>query len=231
MMKPEISIIIPAYNEEKYIGNTLQSIKKQNYPDYEVIVVANGCTDKTLEVVKKHQDEKTKLFSIPKPNVSRARNYGAGKARGDLLFFLDADTSLALDTLKKTKEDFGIQHAVATTKSAADSDLLKLKLAMWFKNFYNTTRLYEGCSGALICRKSDFERVNGYDPNIIVKEHRKLILNLKKMGKYTCIDTNVTTSMRRFKEWSLTKATLFWTKQWVKDKFGSLESSEYEKIR
>ncbi len=229
-MKPEISIIIPAYNEEKYIGNTLQSIKKQNYPDYEVIVVANGCTDKTLEVVKKHQDEKTKLFSIPKPNVSRARNYGAGKARGDLLFFLDADTSLELDALEKTKASFLAEHAVATTKSQPDSDKIKFKVMSKLKNIYNST-VYQGCSGALICRKADFERVNGYDPNIIVREHRKLILNLKKMGEYTCIDTNVTNSMRRFDQWSLTKTALFWTKQWVKDKFGALESSEYEKIR
>ena len=52
---PKISVIIPAHNEEKYIEKTLESLTKQDFADFETIVVANGCTDKTEEKVKKHQ--------------------------------------------------------------------------------------------------------------------------------------------------------------------------------
>jgi len=230
-MPPEISIVIPACNEENYIRKTLHSLKSQTYQNFEIIIVTNGCTDGTEEILKKRSNDKVKVFSLPRPNVSRARNFGAGKAGGELLVFLDADTCLDNDSLQRIKDQFKAEHAVATTKSKPDSDEWRYKLAMGMKNFYITTKLYAGCSGALICRREDFDKVNGYDPNIIVREHRKLILNLKKMGKYTCIDTHAITSMRRFNEWSLTKASLFWTKQWLKDKVSSLENSEYEKIR
>ena len=52
-MDPKISIIIPAHNEENYIKKTLHSIKQQTYQNYEAIVVSNGCTDKTEEIVNK----------------------------------------------------------------------------------------------------------------------------------------------------------------------------------
>lgn len=227
---PDFSIIIPAFNEEKYLPTTLQSILDQTHQDYEIIVVANGCTDKTIEIAKKNSHPKLKLYTLPKANVSRARNFGAGKAQGETLLFLDADTKLEKDSLQKIKESFTKEHTVATTKVKPDSQELKFRIVSNFKNIYNQT-FYQGCSGALICRRADFDKVNGYNPNISVKEHRKLILQLKKIGKYKCIDTYATTSMRRFQEWSLTRATLFWTKQWIKDKFGALESSEYEKIR
>ncbi|MBS3127440.1 glycosyltransferase [Candidatus Woesearchaeota archaeon] len=228
---PYISIVIPAHNEENYIRQTLHSIHNQTYQDYEVIVVTNGCTDATEEIVRRRENDKLKLLSLPIANVSRARNYGAGKAQGELLLFLDADTRLEQDSLQKIKDQFLSSHAIATTKAKPDSPELKYTWALWFKNMYLRTKLYEGCSGALICRREDFDKVNGYDPEIIVKEHRKLIIKLKKAGKYKCLDTTVTTSMRRFQRWGLLKTTGFWLGQWVKDYVGDLKKSKYEKIR
>lgn len=227
-MNPLISIVIPAHNEEDYLRQTLHSIKNQSYRNYEVIVVANGCTDKTEEIVQKRE---VKLLSIPRPNVSRARNYGASKANGDILMFLDADTTLENDSLKKIKDNFTEQYSVATTRSKADLPDFKFKLAQSFKNVVNITKLYKGCSGALICRREDFDKVNGYDPNIIVKEHKKLTNHLLKHGKFLCVNTYTTTSMRRLKNWGISKAAWFWIKQWIKYKFGNLEDTDYERIR
>ena len=164
-------------------------------------------------------------------NVSRARNYGASKAEGEILLFLDADTTLEPSTIHSIRHNFNDGHSVGTTKSKADEDLLKFKLMMGFKNFYNSTGLYKGCSGALICRRKAFDAVDGYDPTLAVKEHRKLLTKLIKHGNYTCVPTHVTTSMRRFKQWGVLKATLFWVGQWMKDKVGDLQDSTYEKIR
>jgi len=230
-MPPKFSVIIPAHNEEDYIRKTLHSIKNQTFQDYEIIVVTNGCTDKTEEIVKKRVSDKIKHVSLNKANVSRARNYGASKADGDILVFLDADTTLEEEALQKINNSFLEEHSIATTKVKPDDEQFKYKVGMGFKNFYLSTNLYSGCSGALICRRKEFDKVNGYDASIIVKEHRKLILKLLEFGKFSCINTHVTTSMRRMKEWGLMGSTYFWLKQLVKDKVGGLEGSEYEKVR
>ncbi|MFA6462130.1 MAG: glycosyltransferase [Candidatus Woesearchaeota archaeon] len=228
-----ISVVIPACNEEKYIVNTLQNIQSLNDPDVETIVVCNGCTDNTESLAKKAANQSTRIISFKEGHVSKARNIGAQKAEGETLLFLDADSLVSEDTFSRIKEDFSDKHAVATTKVQPDDPKLKYKFAMGFKNFYHTTNLYQGCSGALICRKEDFDKVDGYDASLKVKEHRKLILKLKRhTGKeFTCLDTNITTSMRRFQQWGLTKATFFWLGQWVKNYFGDLKHSEYEKVR
>lgn len=228
---PTFSIIIPAYNEEKYIRKTLHSIKNQTIQDYEVIVVANGCTDKTEEIARKRTGNNLRVLSLPQPNVSVARNAGALNANGRILVFLDADTQLAPDSLQKIKQEFTPDYAVATTKIVSDTNKKKYQWTVVFKNFYNTTGIYQGCSGVLICHREHFDAVGKYDPNLIVKEHRKLILKLLKHGKYKCIDTYATNSMRRFEQWGLGKATSFWIKQWFKDKMGNLSSSKYEPVR
>lgn len=230
-MVPAISIIIPAHNEEDYIRQVLHSVKNQTYQDYEVIVVSNGCTDKTEEIVKKRVSDKIKHFSMSQANVSRARNYGASKAEGTVLLFLDADTTIEEDALQKIKNTFNEQHSIATTKSKIAGKSWKYSLSSGFKNLNLSTGLYKGCSGALICRKEDFDKVNGYNPEIIVREHRKLTLDLLKHGKYSCIDTTVSNSPRRYEQWGIGKIAGFWVKQWFKDKFGDLKGSEYEKTR
>ncbi len=230
-MAPHISIIIPAHNEENYIRQTLHSIKNQTYQDFEVIVVTNGCTDKTEEILKKRENERVKHFSLPTANVSRARNHGASKAEGELLLFLDADTLLVHDALQKMNEEFSPEYTVATTSVVPDDPTLPFILAMRFKSFNLKSGLYKGCSGALLCRHTDFDALNGYDSELVVREHRKLILKLLERGKYKCIDTSVTTSMRRLKNWGLAKVSYFWLQQFIKDKTGRLQSSVYEKVR
>lgn len=228
---PQISVIIPAFNEEKYLQATLAAIQKQTFPDHEVIIVANGCTDNTEQLLKTQLSEKFRHLSLPQANVSVARNAGALNAQGELLVFVDADTQLAEDGLQKIKEEFTPEYSVATTKTAPDTNSWKFKAALSFKNLYNKTHIYQGCSGVLICRKKDFHAVDGYPPDIVLKEHRKLIQKLKEKGKYKCINTTVTTSMRRYKEWGLGKSFFFWVKQWVKDKTKGLQGIKYETVR
>src|SRR3989344_5762370 len=150
-MAVSISVIIPAHDEEKYIRQTLHALKSQTFQNFEVIVVANGCTDKTEEVIKKRADSSLKLLTLSGANVSRARNYGAGKAEGEILVFLDADTQLAEDALQKIKSDFTPDYAIATTKVKPDEQHFPFTLAMMLKSFQLKTGLYKGSSGVLIC--------------------------------------------------------------------------------
>lgn len=90
-MTPYFSIIIPLFNKEKHILETLDHVWSQNFSDFEVIVVNDGSTDRSLEKVKSVSDSRLKLFSIENEGVSHARNYGISKATSDLIVFLDAD--------------------------------------------------------------------------------------------------------------------------------------------
>ena len=93
-----LSIIIPAHNEEKFIGKTLKSIFEQPYRDFEVIVVCNGCKDNTAKVARKFN---VRVLEFSFSNVSKARNIGAKYANGERLVFLDADTMVEKNTLEK----------------------------------------------------------------------------------------------------------------------------------
>jgi glycosyltransferase involved in cell wall biosynthesis len=86
-----ISVIIPLFNKEDYIAETINSILNQTYKDFEVIVVNDGSTDNSLQVLEKYKDERLKIFSIENAGVSVARNIGVEKTKYEYVSFLDAD--------------------------------------------------------------------------------------------------------------------------------------------
>jgi glycosyltransferase involved in cell wall biosynthesis len=219
----KFSIIIPAHNEENYLSKTLQSIKQQTFQDYEIIVVTNGCTDKTEEIAKKSN---VRVLSLPNPNVSVARNAGALSAVGEVLVFLDADTQLEKGSLQKIHQEFTENYSVASTKVLPDSKNKKHKSFMSFKNLIFSNGLFKGFSGVFICNKKHFQEINGYNPEKTVGEQRELRQKLTEVGKYRCIDTYVTTSMRRYNQWTLARYLKFWSKHFLKD-----NQKNYENIR
>lgn len=93
-MKPLISIVIPAYNVEKYIAQCINSINKQTFNDYEVIIVDDGSTDNTLNVVKDNITDKYKVISQKNKGAGMARNAGIEIARGKYITFMDSDDFL-----------------------------------------------------------------------------------------------------------------------------------------
>lgn len=96
---PKYSIIIPAYNAEKTISNTINSVIKQNVKDWELIVVENGSTDNTTEVVSSFlYDERIQILHSEK-GVSFARNLGIVPSKGEWIIFLDADDELTNNAL------------------------------------------------------------------------------------------------------------------------------------
>ncbi len=86
-----ISIVIPLYNKEKFIAQTLQSVLNQTYPTFEVVVVDDGSTDNSVKVVKSFHDKRIKLITIKNSGVSVARNTGIKNASHNWIAFLDAD--------------------------------------------------------------------------------------------------------------------------------------------
>lgn len=105
-MSFKISVIVPAYNAEDYLAETLDSLVNQTFRDFEVIIINDGSTDKTQEIIDKYSKEYSNFRSFIQPNsgVSKARNKGIDEAHGDYIAFLDSDdlfTPKALEKLYK----------------------------------------------------------------------------------------------------------------------------------
>lgn len=99
-----ISIVIPLYNKEKTIRRTIESVLQQTFGDFEIVVVNDGSTDSSLQVVNQITDSRIRLYSKENEGVSKARNFGIGMANGEWLLFLDADDLLYPNALMEMSE-------------------------------------------------------------------------------------------------------------------------------
>jgi glycosyltransferase involved in cell wall biosynthesis len=96
----KVSIIIPLYNSEAYITQTIDSCLAQTHDNIEIIVVENGSKDQGYQIVKSVDDKRLSVFQILKPNAAAARNYGYHKATGTCIIFLDADDVMASNKIE-----------------------------------------------------------------------------------------------------------------------------------
>ncbi|MFW6295652.1 MAG: glycosyltransferase family 2 protein [Halothece sp.] len=107
---PTISVIICAYNTEKYIAKAIQSALDQTFQDIEIIVVNDASTDQTAQVAKNFSDQRVKVFTLPENSgASVARNYAIQQAKGEWLALLDSDDWYSperLETLLEVAEQF-----------------------------------------------------------------------------------------------------------------------------
>ncbi len=110
--KPRISIVIPTYNEGKYIGTLLDSIYSQNFKNVEVILADGDSKDNTLEIAKKYPNIR---IIKGKKSVAIARNAGASIAKASIIYFLDADVALEKDTLSNVNAIFKDKDIVCAT--------------------------------------------------------------------------------------------------------------------
>lgn len=115
---PLVSIIIPAYNAERWIGATLDSCVSQTWENIEVIVVDDGSSDQTSRAADATRDPRVQLFRQDHNGAAAARNRGLEEALGDLIQFLDADDLLSSDKLEKQIEALREEQADAVASCA-----------------------------------------------------------------------------------------------------------------
>ncbi len=99
-----ISVVIPLYNKEQSIASTLQTVLNQTYQDFEIVIVDDGSTDRSVEEVKKVADPRIRLIHQTNAGVSAARNRSIEEAKGEYIAFLDADDEWKSDYLKTQYE-------------------------------------------------------------------------------------------------------------------------------
>ena len=117
MLKPLFSIIIPTYNRADFIGKTIQSFLNQTYANLEIIVVDDGSTDNTEEIIKAFKNPKINYYKKENAERGAARNFGTQKAKGDYINFFDSDDiaypnhlEIALELINKNKPDAFAVH-------------------------------------------------------------------------------------------------------------------------
>jgi glycosyltransferase involved in cell wall biosynthesis len=98
-MKPLVSILIPAYNSEGWIADTLRSALSQTWPNKEIIVVDDGSTDRTLEIARRFESDGVQVFTQKNQGAAAARNTAYTLCRGDYIQWLDADDLLSPDKI------------------------------------------------------------------------------------------------------------------------------------
>lgn len=97
---PLISVIIPVYNGEKTIQETITSVLQQTFTDFELIIINDGSQDSTLAIISSIPDPRIKIFSYPNSGVAASRNRGISKAQGEFIASLDADDLWSVDKLE-----------------------------------------------------------------------------------------------------------------------------------
>jgi glycosyltransferase involved in cell wall biosynthesis len=179
------SVIIPAYNEERYLPRLLNSINvaRANYSggddEIEVIVADNDSTDRTSEVATAHG---ARVVHVAKRRIGAARNGGARIAGGEILCFIDADFSIHPQTFEGINEVMTTGHYVWGATSAIPD---RWSLPLFFTycvcmSIVWITRLDTGLS---FCRREDFEEVGGYDEARLYAEDVKFPLALRRLGR------------------------------------------------
>lgn len=228
-MNPLISVIVPAHNEEKYLGETLHALQQQTYRYFEVIVVANGCQDRTVDLARRNCD---RVIELPERGLGKARNTGAAKARGGLLLFLDADTRLAPDALECIARQFAPRYSSATVQGFPDTPKLKYRTLYAAKNLLHRWALHCGSSGVICCWRDQFKEIGGFDEALSVRENSELIRRLKRFGPYRYLPEAVAiTSMRRYENMGLALGAWLWLKIWMESFVSDLRHRTYEAIR
>lgn len=158
---PLLSIIIPTHNEEDVITACISSLQEQSYKKFEIIIVDDGSTDKTREIVGKFG--KVKLLTQNHQGPGAARNLGAKKANGEILILVDADMTFHKDYLKKLIEPIVMRGVIGTEE--------ELQYPM------NLDNIWSKCWGGhrtkpdnpnrkifRAIRRKDFLRLGGFDP-------------------------------------------------------------------
>jgi glycosyltransferase involved in cell wall biosynthesis len=223
---PFISIIIPAFNEEETLPGTLESLKQQDYPKFETVVVANGCTDGTAEAVRGKCDQ---FYELPQRGLGPARNLGAARSRGGLLLFLDADTVLEPGALREIARRFRRNHSAGTLRGVPDRPKTSYRLIYLLKNFVHKSHAHHGSSGVILCWKDHFQAAGGFDNELYLRENSDLMKKLRRFGSYKYIARKAAvTSMRRYEKTGTSEMVLLWLKVWILSNVSDIRNQTYE---
>lgn len=213
------SVVIPAHNEEQYIGKCLRAIRaaeEQAAPNsVQIIVVANRCTDRTAVIAEKYGAE---VLENDEKCIAAIRNAGAAAATGKILVTVDADTVIAKDTLCEIRAKLAggkyIGGGAMPVFDRASPGIALTTIYIFFRMLPILIKHRAMLSGAVFwCRKKDFDAIGGFDASLVSLEDLDFAGRLRQYGakqgkKYGTLRAKILTSARKFDEfgdWYLLK--------------------------
>lgn len=224
---PQISIIVPCYNQAQYLPEALQSVSDQSFSDWECIIVNDGSPDNTESVAKEwcNNDSRFKYLKKENGGLSSARNAGINMAKGEWILPLDADDKIGKDYLKLTIDVMATQPEPGIIYCKAD--YFGIKDGTWNlepfdkRNFLIRNQIF--CTAFF--KKEDWSKVGGYDVNFRNgREDWEFWINLLKTTQKEVIRLDYTGFFYRIKERSMITEFIS-----DKDKILDTEIKIYEK--
>lgn len=195
-----VSFIIPAFNEEKLIGSTVDAIAQAARAcgdlmrEFEIIVVNDASTDRTADIAR---ERGAHVIDVEKRQIAAVRNAGAKAAEGDVFIFVDADTILPDETLRAALRELksGAVGGGCDVKMDGDLPLLGRMYMKIFMLIWRPLRYAAGCF--VFCTREAFEAVGGFDEKFFASEEIWISKALKQQGRFVVLREAVITSGRK----------------------------------
>jgi glycosyltransferase involved in cell wall biosynthesis len=197
---PLVSVILPVYNGEKYLAETLESLLRQTYPALEVIAVDDGSGDRSPAILDDYLEKfggRLAILHIPNSGVSRARNTGVERARGFYIAFIDQDDLWAPDKVVRQVEALSRSHARISFTNAAVIDREGRVRASRMRRFprRDTVNWFEQILfdpvvpiSSVMMEKALFLEAGGFSPDLRISEDYDLLLRILWRQKPEVLD-------------------------------------------
>lgn len=199
---PLFSIVIPVYNKARYIRHTLDSVLAQTLPNFEIIVVDDGSTDKSREIVESIHSNKIRIIIQANSGVSAARNHGIRESQGKWIAFLDADDTLyphALEEYAKMMTMFPNAKVLITSYDTSIKRFISREKYHYCKGFYQETlkyyakgSFYLAWTGCICVNKDSLNQIGGFNENYTHGEDIDMWYRL--VSNFTTVKSEVTTA-------------------------------------
>ena len=184
MAKPLVSVVIPVYNMEEFLEETLDSVLSSDYPNFEVIVMDDGSKDRSLEIAESYKSryENVRVYTQANSGVATARNHAISKAGGVYILPVDADNRISKELIHSAvdilESDPEVKVVCPRAEFFGDRSgewvLPPFSLSLLArKNMMDTCAVY---------RKSEWERIGGYCAEIVARKDLEFWISMLKDG-------------------------------------------------
>ena len=199
-----ISIIVPVFNEEVALREFIPHINSCIFrKDAELIFVDGGSTDNTVSLCNQNG---ANVYTSPQQGRSSQMNYGASKAKGNVLYFVHVDSLPPISFLDDIIENVSRGYSSGCYRLSFNQDHYMLRLYTWFTRF--DINLFRFGDQSLFVEKEKFDKVNGFDESLKVMEDQQIVRDLKEVGKFIVMKNEIVTSSRKYMDVGVVKLQL-----------------------